>query len=350
MTWLPGYAYRKSIPLTGGIDGELTDYQLDLAISFVTDHMQNDFDDLRFTQADGTTLIDAWLRDKTDGTSADVVVEFPGTPADGVEETEGYMYYGKADAVNYWDADATFLLFDDFDTDLSKWTVEKEGSASAIVELDGSGNLHLAGEDSVISSGNAKSIATFTNGFLVELKRKYSDDHYVDASIGDGVIQDMDNGGTSAWWHTCQGDGYMWMQQSLIKHKERKTPSGASSILLAEDTSNTWGALNTYETLNFIYDANGVMKWLHNGTEILSATDTTYLSSSKYLLLSQGEYSSGDGGDQYVDLVLVRKYTANPPTYTFGSEESAPAGGLTILDFERAEMRGVMRGVMRGAA
>ena len=89
--WLSGYSHRKKITLTGGSDGAQTDYQIKLAVTYDAD-MQADFDDLRFTQADGITLLDAWLESKTDSTSAVVWVKFPTTPANGEEQTY-YMYY-----------------------------------------------------------------------------------------------------------------------------------------------------------------------------------------------------------------------------------------------------------------
>ena len=115
MGWLSGWSKRQAITITGGADGSQVDFQLKLTIAYDSD-MLSDFSDLRFTDADGTTLIDAWLEDKTDGVSADVWVEFPTTPANGVEQTY-YMYYGKADALDDWDISATaYKLGDDFDT------------------------------------------------------------------------------------------------------------------------------------------------------------------------------------------------------------------------------------------
>lgn len=59
MAYLPGYSKYKVLTLTGGASGALTNHQLKIAVSYEA-AMQGDFDDLRFTQADGTTLVDAW--------------------------------------------------------------------------------------------------------------------------------------------------------------------------------------------------------------------------------------------------------------------------------------------------
>ena len=90
MAWYnASWEKRKKITLTGGSSGAQTDYQVLLTVTYDSD-MQVDFDDLRFTKADGTTLLDAWLESKTDSTSAKVWVETD-TPANTVE-SDIYMY------------------------------------------------------------------------------------------------------------------------------------------------------------------------------------------------------------------------------------------------------------------
>jgi len=211
--------------------------------------------------------------------------------------------------------------------------VEKEGSTDAIVELDGNSNLHLAGKSNTISSGNVLSTATFTNGFAIRARRKYTEDHYADISIGNGTLQAQDDGGQSKWRHTVQGDGYGCMQQALDSHFITKTPSGSGHSELANDDSNSWGATNTFEEIEFIYDSSGHLKWIHNGVEKLSATNTDYLSSDKYLLLSQGEYSDGRGGDSYYDWIRIRKYTSSEPTTTVGAEIKMQIGNTIFFSF-----------------
>jgi hypothetical protein len=136
MTWLPGYSKRKELPLTGGASGAQTDFQLQIAVSYEA-AMQGDFDDIRFTQADGTTLIDAWAEVIVTDTSATVWVEFPTTPANTVEQTY-YMYYGYAGVGSDWDGDATFEFFDDFNPDtLEDWRVENGYTTHCAIIKDG---------------------------------------------------------------------------------------------------------------------------------------------------------------------------------------------------------------------
>ena len=116
MAWLSGWDKRKEITLTGGASGAQTDFQLSLSVTYDSNMLSN-FDDLRFTQSDGTTLIDAWLESKIDSTSAIVWVKFPTTPTNTVEQTY-YMYYGKTGAINNWNGSNTFIQWHGSTTDI----------------------------------------------------------------------------------------------------------------------------------------------------------------------------------------------------------------------------------------
>jgi hypothetical protein len=91
-------------------------------------HVQADFDDLRFTASDGTTLLDCWIESITGTTPnqlARVWVEFNSI---GTGDTSFYMYYGKADATAVSSITATFLAGDDGVS--GNFTEAKSGSAT----------------------------------------------------------------------------------------------------------------------------------------------------------------------------------------------------------------------------
>lgn len=90
----------------------LTDHQVSIAVTYDAD-MQADFDDLRFTSSDGTTLLSHWLETKTDSTSAVVWVKVPSVG--GSSTATVYMYYGNASASSASNGSSTFLAFGDFD-------------------------------------------------------------------------------------------------------------------------------------------------------------------------------------------------------------------------------------------
>ena len=330
MAWLSGYLYRKSIPLTGGSDGAFTDFQLLLAIAYVTDHMQSDFDDLRFTKEDGTTLIDAWLKDKTDGTSVDVWVEFPTTPVDGVEQTY-YMYYGKSDAVSDWDIGATFLFGDGFET--LDWVDKWQSSDQSKY---------------VVSAGILNETALTDSTQYIESKVSS-----ISASVNhvwEIVLQPQGDGTDTAYVIRTSAQGGAWDNQLNFNIRAsddwymvyRRTDNTEAELHtgITPTTTDWWKFRQIKTDLNTFY----FEIYKNNALQYTSDTYTDYKDEALY------ERSfAWTSDDVKIDRYIVRKYAANPPTYEFGSEENAPSG-LTILDFERAGMRGAFRGVMRGVA
>ena len=134
----------------------LGNYQVRLPVTYDPD-MQPDFDDIRFTDSDGSTLINHWLESKTDSISATFWVEVPDIPTSSTKII--YMYYGNPRANSTSDGDATFIFFDDFETgDFSKWGVAEK-------------NWHI--ENSVVKEGSYSARVTTTeadqgNGYLLK--------------------------------------------------------------------------------------------------------------------------------------------------------------------------------------
>ena len=293
--WLAGYAYRKSIPLTGGLDGELTDYQLKLDIAYDSD-MLADFSDLRFTKEDGETLIDAWLGDKTDGESADVWVEFPHTPADGVEETKGYLYFGKADAVSRWDIGETFLFGDDFpgtSLDTTKWEVVS-GTDNSV-----SGNTLTLDGNGADRGIYTKSYNHPSSGAIIDYKGKSGNAVGWGRAVGSCVDTGALYKGAGGLGH--YGDG----------RKLKVWDYSANSQIVAQDwADDTW------------YDISTILKPDEIRIEALG----------NHVAVSNTLASHPVGIYAYKDRCLqnfrVRQYAANPPTYTFGSKESATGGAI----------------------
>ncbi len=111
---LSGWNKRKVVTVTGYTNIQ-TNYQLKLNVLYDND-MRADFDDIRFTMADGITLIDHWLESKIDSVSAVVWVEVPLIPAH-PGNINIYMYYGNPAAASTSNGINTFECFDDFSID-----------------------------------------------------------------------------------------------------------------------------------------------------------------------------------------------------------------------------------------
>jgi hypothetical protein len=89
-----------------------------------------DFGDVRFTDSNGTRLLDYWMEEKVIGDYAVFWVEVPNIPASPYNTTI-YIYYGRPDATTTSNGDNTFLFFDDF-TSLFK-EIHADNAANASI-------------------------------------------------------------------------------------------------------------------------------------------------------------------------------------------------------------------------
>ncbi len=118
--WLSGWQYRKSHTINGAT-GAGTNYQVRITVHRETGtdsgedvHIEGkcrpDFGDIRFTDDDGSTLLDYWL-ESYDSNNATFWVEVK----DNLDTNQTiYIYYGHDTASSISDGGATFPLFDDF--------------------------------------------------------------------------------------------------------------------------------------------------------------------------------------------------------------------------------------------
>jgi len=159
MGWLTGWSYRKSHTINGSSSGAVTNYQVRIKVYYgsgtdsgesvyLNSKCRTDFGDVRFTSSDGETLLDYWIEEKVDSNYAIFWVEVDSIPASPDTKTI-YIYYGKSDATSISDGDATFIFFDDFETDLSKWTVNN-AELSTDYAYEGSKSVKISTSNSNI--------------------------------------------------------------------------------------------------------------------------------------------------------------------------------------------------------
>lgn len=147
--WNSSWGYYKFLTICRGVDS----YQLLINISKPStalsgyvdteNHCNNDFGDIRFTDAWNETL-SYWIENYTSGVSARFWVKLPDNIT---TSTSGIlMYYGNAAASSIADGNDTFIHFDDFDgaaIDTFKWdvTVGAVAVANGNAVLDGTDRL-----------------------------------------------------------------------------------------------------------------------------------------------------------------------------------------------------------------
>lgn len=143
--WLSGWKYRKSITLSRA-SGAVNNYQMKLLVGETSGAAGenvdcaglclSNFNDIRFTNSNGTTLLDYWIESIT-GVSpnqlATIWIEFDTI---GVDATTFYMYYGNSSATSLSNGINTFPLFDNFDgggLNNSIWSVAGSPSLSSSI-------------------------------------------------------------------------------------------------------------------------------------------------------------------------------------------------------------------------
>ena len=300
MAWLTGWTYRKSITLSRA-SGAVTNYQMKLLIGESSGasgedvdcggHCLSSFNDLRFTASDGSTLLDYWIESISGATPnqlATVWIEFDSI---GTDATTFYMYYGKADAAAASNGANTFLFFDHFDGDLSKWSGDTDGAtiASSILTLTG-------GDDYEIHS------TAFAGDIALRSKTKITDADYNQIGLSDDPIN----------------DDYVLLfhASSRANHSAHVTNNSGSftdfsnAALLFDDYAiyDITRSLTGTDTIRSFTDG------VQNGTGNTANVPTANLTAMFRVV--------GAGVKIYSDWILIRQYNETEPAWgSWGSEE-----------------------------
>jgi len=220
--------------------------------------------------------------------------------------------------------------------DGTRWEPEFKGATGSEmnfnpdgIELSPKEALNVTGPPWYNASVSLKSKKTFINNIIVEVRRKLIGNSYADISLGAGGVID-ENGTTSDWWHTALAMGYTWMFNECNHSSSciRRMPQAASFIDLSAKFNPGVNIQDNFELHKLTYTSSGGLEWRVNGVLKASATDATYLTNNKRLLISQGQYDVDQpteknyrGGQLVIDWVRVRKYASTVPTYALGTEQ-----------------------------
>lgn len=325
--------YRQSATVTNNTGAQQTAHQLKITLNtsalISASQLQSVCQDLRFTNTSGKEL-PYWIESGCNTTTTKIWVK-----ADAVPQGSStiYVYYGNPTAAAGSNGEKTFELFDDFlspNINYSKWDVVVKGTGGTI-GVSGTGEAVLSPTHDTTSSVNLQSKKQFTNSVAIEARRKQaSDSNHLDFSLGGGAVQDY-SGTQTAWRFTTKSNGYYWSGYAGGTNANNiiaKTiaDSAATSLISNFDL----GTFSNYQRFQYIYDSAGGLWWHLDDTYKISTTDTTYLSNSKNILLTQGEYTNGAGDIQSVDWVFVRKIAGTPTVSepsvgSFGTAEQSEA-------------------------
>jgi hypothetical protein len=323
--WLSGWTYRKSHVINSA-SGAGTNYQVKIiahygsgtdsnADVYLNGHCRTDFGDVRFTDDDGTTLLDYWMESKVDSDYAIFWVEV----ADDLSSNNAtiYIYYGKSDATTTSNGENTFLFFDDFpgtSLDANKWNSYTFPTYGSIIVTDGEVRLKMA----IITAKQN----TFSN-YAMEYKAK--------AVLGEDVyeISAMGRQQTNNPQTLSPSDTYLFHASTSTndQHEIAKWVGGSWTRLV--NTANPISSATYYIFQTLLYGTSLTFKRLsttRSEQATASATDSSF--SSGYVALRVDGYSSSTERQSFYDWVFVRKYVSPEPSHgSWGSEEQA--GGVT---------------------
>lgn len=302
MPWLTGWNHRKAIVISNTGPG-LTDYQMQITLdtaTLITDgQMLSNCDDIRFTDSDGY-LISHWLEYGCNTSLTTIWVKIPNIPT-GTKTI--YVYYGNPTAPNVSNADATFILFDDFTgttINALKWIAETGASiVNSQLKLYGSSNvakitsvIDINFDNTIIDIDvNKMDTPSGTENIILYARSLPDRSRYI-------MMQNefLNWGPAGHNFYTAKNNGTF----TEIRHQ-----------------GNYW-ATNTWYHFKMNILPSSFSTYLYNmaGNLIDSITDMAYNPSTmgnKLLILQD---SAGNNGTAYVDNIRIRKYASPEPTYT----------------------------------
>jgi len=311
MAWLYGWTYRKSHTINPA-SGAGTGYQIPITAHYAsgTDsgadvylnaHSRTDFNDVRFTSSDGTTLLDYWMEQVSSGSSAKFWVEIRDDLSS--SSVTIYIYYGKVDAANMSNGVNTFLFFEDFEADLSAWTITTYGTANIIRSANHAFQGTYSAEDADAATSYAYAQRTFTAKDLGVVMVWFYDDGNAKQQVAA-----VDDGSTNIYIGR-------WDPQS--------------SSYYAYQIGGTWYTSTVaiskgWHKFEFIYGSGSSVILKIDDTQIYSGTP---VASYSRMMFGDQWYGYSADGLGYYDCWCERKYVSpEPANGAWGNEESMNVG------------------------
>jgi len=306
--WLTGWTYRKS-HVINYVAGAGTNYQVKVKVHYgsgidsgenvyLNGKCRTDFGDTRFTSGNGITLLDYWMESKVDSDNAIFWVEV----ADDLSTINRtiYIYYGKTDATTASNGTNTFIYFDDFSGDLSKWTTI-------------AGTWGISGGKLYCSAGTGRLGMYITGSSLSNAAIDY---------VGTTPISDDNAHGPGAYY---RGNGALSGGDVFIRGywhlSNNRWEIKADTTFIATNAANSPEGTTKLHSMRF-----------YGTSHKMYADDVLVVSGTSALGTSPGKVGvtlyytvSGVPSGIYWDDYRVRKYVDSEPAHgNWGSEETYP--------------------------
>ncbi|NTW31413.1 MAG: DUF2341 domain-containing protein [Bacteroidetes bacterium] len=342
-TWLSGYSFRKSLSLSSS-SGAVTNYQMKLTVyrSAGTDNAssvyigtkcQSDYDDIRFANSDGATLLDYWI-ESSDVSSAIVWVEFDFI---GTSATTFYIYYGNVGATAVSNFDNTFIFGETWESstrNTARWPSEDAGITYTIdatnhylevTNCTGGGLAQLYSslwhsKSFSIGTGNFRLEAAYgTGGAAIWFDNTTNALNFSSILLG---TSSADNA-----YYLSHGDGWADVALSFVA-----LGAGSAGTYDGSASSLTEPVSRTYIAYRVGNGANQTKVDI-DGTNRISGADNNNLVNCHLLIQKYDNYTLNR---VRIYAFKIRNYTANEPTWgTWGNEEYIITGVLNGYTYRK---------------
>lgn len=309
---LTGWAYSKQITINN-TGSELTNYQLKFTINrstgsdsgftvYVGTNCESDYDDIRFTTSDGTTLCDYWIESSSTST-ANIWVEVP--TVTGTGNTTLYLYYGNSGATAVSNGDATFPFFDDFpgsSLDGDKWTSSGSITVSdSIVTITRTG-----GADASITG-----VTPFGTGYAMRSSVKPSAFGSTATQLQSGLRNTSTLSHSSTVWS--------WTDAGVTGKHGNYNAGGGETYANA-----TGGASGVFQIHDVMRGSSQSKFKINNANEVTISTNYYTGDAEPFAraLYANGYYIA-------IDFVAIHKYADTEPTISAWGSEVAYGSGWT---------------------
>ena len=312
VNWTSGIKGSYYVPITiqERSGNNLTDYAVKVVLNSTNFPYWNHIaywngSDIYFTDEAGNPLY-YWMESfDLDKRNAIIWVKIPSIPAN--ETVTIHMHYGVENPYqDYRNGTETFVFFDDFETDLSKWTELGVDAVSRVTSpvKEGAYALKITDNSENVAEGVEATIASGTKyavQFYIRRDDTSAESFYI-------WIKGDDTLGPDIGFGTANYPGQILYY------------AGGSWHSIGTYSAGTW-----YKITIFADASTDTMDIYIN--DVLKANDVGFYNSIPYINKLEFHGGTSDTVTAYIDLVIVRKYVEPEPTYTFGIE----IGGAGIL-------------------
>lgn len=318
--WNTSYGFRKKIDIEGH-KGALTNYQVPFVIAssphvqtsynFTVEGLACDFPhDLRFINSSHNKELGYWIEDINE----DPVTVWVKIEDDLDEKQTIFIYYGAPDVSTTSSGDNTFVFFDDFETDLSRWGITEECEDAHVQRT------------STQSTGGEYSVYIYTTSVncRAQLTKTISITHNC-AFEFDWAVQ----GGVSEYqvFFTYvgvggNGIGNLYAAYNTPPYKFQWYDGVLHDLTATYTDTTQWHSIQQfYDLSSDTYDI-----YIDGSLEQNDAAFWHATNSIGYFLFGSG--AGADWGHQYVDTFKIRKW--NDPEPAFAKAYSQETIYLTV--------------------